>query len=117
MPVAKSLYAEAAAPRPNPYDFPAGLAYDNTLAMHRWTVLNDLIGVWLIDAHADLKAAWKNIINQGCPPALVSRLDAPPITEKELESLARTWNDPRLKQEVIRTWSQAARSRYETLKK
>lgn len=117
MPVLKSLYAEAAAPRPNPYDFPAGLAYDNTLAMRRWNVLNDLIGVWLIDAHADLKSAWKNIIDKGCPPELAGRLGEPPVTEKELESLARTWNDPRLKQGVIETWSQAARSRYKTLNK
>lgn len=117
LPVLKSLYRGTDAPRPDPYAFPAGLIYDNELATRRWTLLNDLIGVWLIDAHADLGAAWKNLIARGCPPSRVDQLCAPPVTEKELEALARTWNDPRRKQEVKRTWALSARSRYESLKR
>lgn len=110
MPVLKSLYAEAAAPKPNPYSFTAGLAYDNELATRRWTVLNDLMGVWLIDAHSDLKAAWK--IDMTREPALAADLCRPPLTEKELEALIPTWNNPRRKQEVMQEWSKAAQVRY-----
>ncbi len=117
LPVLKSLYRESAAPQPNPYDFPTGLIYDNDLATRRWTLLNDLMGVWLIDAHSDLRTAWKTLIAQDCPPARVEQLCAPPITEKELEAFARTWNDPRRKQEVMRAWAMSARSRYESLKR
>ena len=117
LPVLKSLYQEPSAPQPNPYGVPAGLVYDNDLATRRWALLNDLMGVWLIDAHADLRAAWKTLIAQGCPPAKVDLLGAPPATEKELEALARTWNDPRRKQDVMRTWALSARSRYESLKR
>jgi len=110
MPVLKALYAEAAAPKPNPYDFPAGLAYDNELATRRWNILNDLMGVWLIDAHADLKAAWKNCMIQN--PELATELCRPPLTEKELETLIPKWKDSRHKQEIMQQWSKAAQLRY-----
>ena len=117
MPVARSLYADPAAPRPNPYDFPAGLAYDNDLATRRWAVLNDLMGVWLIDAHADLQAAWRSILSQsGDTSRQAAALGQAPLEEKELEALARKWNDPRFKQAVLQAWSQAARTRYTALR-
>jgi ABC-type Fe3+ transport system substrate-binding protein len=115
MPVVKACYADADAPRPDPYDFPAGLEYDNDKGMRRWNVLNDMMGVWLIDAHADLRAAWQNIIAQGCPSNLVSELCTPPIEESELEGLAATWKDPRRKQDVMQSWSRTARERYQRL--
>ncbi|MEI8139300.1 MAG: extracellular solute-binding protein [bacterium] len=110
MPVLKALYAEAAAPKPNPYDFPSGLAYDNELATRRWNILNDLMGVWLIDAHADLKIAWKDCMNRD--PGLAEELCRPPLTEKSLEALIPIWKDSRRKQEVMQQWSKEAQLRY-----
>lgn len=117
MPVMKGLYQEPYAPQPNPYDFPSGLAYDNALATRRWSVLNDLMGIWLIDAHADLQSAWNTLIAQGASPERVTRLCAPPVTEKELDELAQKWNDPRFKQEIMQSWSLSARTRYESIKR
>lgn len=114
MPVLKALYADAAAPKPNPYDFPAGLAYDNELATRRWNLLNDLMGVWLIDAHADLKSAWKQCMNRD--PVVAEALCRPPLTEKELEALIPVWKDPRRKQEIMQQWSSAAQQRYKNFK-
>ena len=110
MPVLKTLYTEAAAPKPNPYDFPTGLAYDNELATRRWNILNDLMGVWLIDAHSDLKTAWKSCMTTD--PVMAEEICRPPLTEKELEALIPTWKDSRKKQEVMHQWSKAAQSRY-----
>jgi ABC-type Fe3+ transport system substrate-binding protein len=115
MPVVKACYAETGAPGTDPYDFPAGLVYDNDKGMRRWNVLNDLMGVWLIDAHADLQSAWQKIIARGCPPDQVAELCRPPIGEKELEALAATWKDARRKQEVMQSWARAARERYQRL--
>lgn len=112
MPVLKALYADADAPKPNPYDFPTGLAYDNDLATRRWNILNDLMGVWLIDAHSDLKAAWKQCLTRD--PARAEKLCCQPLTEKELEALIPVWKDPRRKQDVMQQWSQAAQTRYKT---
>jgi hypothetical protein len=85
--------------------------------MRRWTVLNDLMGVWLIDAHSELQAAWKTLIARGLPARDVEALTAPPVTEKELEAMAGKWNDPRLKQEIMQAWSRAAKTRYDSLRR
>jgi ABC-type Fe3+ transport system substrate-binding protein len=116
MPVVKSCYADPDAPRPNPYDFPAGLAYDNEKGMRRWNVLNDLLGVWLIDAHGDLRGAWRAVIARGCLPDDVAALCAPPLAEAELDKLAQTWKDPRRKHDGMQSWALAARERYRRLK-
>jgi hypothetical protein len=110
MPVLKGLYAEAAAPKPNPYDFPSGLVYENELATRRWNILNDLMGVWLIDAHADLKIAWKDCMTRD--PKIAEELCRPPLTKNELEALIPTWKDSRRKQEVMQQWAKEAQSRY-----
>jgi ABC-type Fe3+ transport system substrate-binding protein len=115
MPVVRACYTDSDAPGPDPYDFPAGVAYDNDKAMQRWNVLNDLMGVWLIDAHAGLQSAWRNLIAQGCPPDRVAELCRPPVEEKDLQALAATWKDARLKQAAMQSWARAARDRYQRL--
>ena len=115
MPVVRALYLDPNAPKPDPYQFPASFEFSSDKGSRRWATLNDLMGVWLIDAHADLRAAWKRVIDAGCPPDLVAELCAPPLSEKELDSLAETWKDSRRKQDVMRSWAVAARERYTRL--
>ena len=115
MPVVRALYREPLAPQPDPYSLPAGFSYDNDKGTRRWSVLNDMLGVWLIDAHADLRRAWKRLIDQSCPPDKVAELCAPPVSEKELDALIKVWKDPRRKQDVMRAWAVAAQARYRHL--
>ena len=115
MPVVQALYREPGAPQPDPYGFPAGFPYDDRKGSRRLNVLNDLLGIWLIDAQTDLRAAWQRVIAQGCPPDLVAQLCAAPVTEKELQELAQAWKDPRRKQDVTSRWSRAAEKRYRHL--
>jgi iron(III) transport system substrate-binding protein len=112
MPVAEALYADPAAPQPNPYTIPAGFIYDNEKGMRRWNVLNDLMGVWLIDAHPDLRDAWKRLIDRGTVGSDAAALGAPPLTEQALDALAVEWKDPRRRQEIMLDWSRAAQKRY-----
>jgi len=112
MPVVRTRYSDPDAPRPNPYDFPAGLEYDNTKGTLRWNILNDLMGVWLLDAHADLRRAWERTIAAGCPPDRVAALCATPVRESELETLIPRWSDSRFRQDTMQQWSRAARDRY-----
>lgn len=115
MPVVQSLYADPAAPQPNPYTIPAGFTYDNDRGMRRWNVLNDLMGVWLIDAHADLRAAWQRVIARGCRPSEVDGLGQPPLTEAQLDSLVKVWKDSRQRQEAMLAWARTAQQRYREL--
>jgi ABC-type Fe3+ transport system substrate-binding protein len=112
MPVLEASYCESGALDVNPYRLPQGLHYDDAKGSRRYNVLNDLMGVWLIDGQSELKLAWKNIIEKGCPADLVRQLCAPPVSESELTTLAEEWKDPRRKQEIMRKWGDEARGRY-----
>jgi iron(III) transport system substrate-binding protein len=112
MPVVKARYADPDAPKPDPYAFPAGFTYDNDKGTRHWNVLNDLMGVWLIDAHPDLRRAWARVIALGCPPDRVAELCASPLSESEFDTLIPRWKDPRQRQDIMQQWSLAARERY-----
>ena len=56
MPVVETLYRESGAPEVNPYSLPQGLHYDDAKGSRRYNVLNDLMGVWLIDGQSDPEA-------------------------------------------------------------
>jgi hypothetical protein len=71
-----------------------------------------MIGVCLIDAHADLAAAWKAVIAAGCPDALVSALCAAPEPEGRMDELAAGWEDSRYRLAAVNRWSREARARY-----
>ena len=115
MPVRAGLYRDPLAPRPNPYTLPAGMTYDTEKSSRRWDTLNDLCGVWLLDAHADLRRAWQAVIRRGCRPEEVARLTAPPVSEAELDALRQVWRDPRRRETVLRRWADEARTRYRVL--
>jgi ABC-type Fe3+ transport system substrate-binding protein len=112
MPVLAPLYREPYAPPVNPYDTPAGFVYDDGKGSQRWNVLNDLMGVWLLDAHADLQRAWRRTIAAGAPSNRVARLCAPPVTEADFKNLAGLWKDPRQRQDTMERWALEARQRY-----
>jgi len=114
-PVRADLYEAPDAPATRPYDYRASFVYDTGKGDRRWRFLNDLIGVWLIDAHGSLTAAWRSIIERGCPQEPVSRLCAVPVSEQEAEQMASEWKNPRRRQEIMNRWAQESRRRYREL--
>jgi len=116
MPVREALYGDRDAPKPNPFRYGGGgFAYDTAAAGRHWDLVNDLMGVWLIEAHGDLRRAWRAVIDRGALPDEVEALCRPPVTETELNRLAGEWKDPRVRLRVMREWSDAARARYRRL--
>jgi len=75
-----------------------------------------MIGVCLIDAHADLAAAWSAIVRNGMDPDQFERLCAPPVSGAELEGLVSQWKNPRTRLRVMTGWSEQAVRRYRTLR-
>ncbi len=113
MPVREALYADPDAPRSNPFRYGAGgFVYDTKGGGRRWDLVNDLMGVWLIEAHPDLRRAWRAVIERGSDPAEIERLCRPPLTEAEMDRLAGEWKDSRVRLRVMREWADAARARY-----
>ena len=115
MPVRAELYADADAPHVAPYSYRARFSYDSELGDRRWTIVNDCIGSWLIDPHADLVAAWARVRAAGCPREAVEALFAPPCSESEMADLAKNWKDATRADTRIR-WSQEAPARYRSIR-
>lgn len=111
-PVREPLYADPHAPRVNPYLMKPGFKFDNARDDRRRRILDDMMGVWLIDAHPDLVKAWNRIRNSGVDSRAAIELTAPPVSEDELMKLAVEWKDPRKRQEIMTRWASQAQERY-----
>jgi len=117
LPVRRSLYG-AGLPTSvtmNPFSWSSTLQFDADLASSRWRILEDLARAAIIDIHADLRDAWKAVIDAGelDHPELVEELTRPPVTGEELLRLAREeWPDDALRSARKRKWTETARRRY-----
>lgn len=113
MPVRRDLYDDPQAPKARPYDMEAGFIYDDPKGSRRWRIINDLVGVWLIDSHRDLVDAWGAVLSAGSLPEQVAALGRTPVTEAELEDLIKRWDDSRARLDVMNGWAESARQRYQ----
>ncbi len=113
--VSPKAYEETAGRRlglVNPFTRGDFLKFDLEKAGIVRDTLNDLYGAVLVDAHADLKKAWKHVIDGGQKPELVAALLAAPVTEAELRALAPKWGDEVFRNQTLNKWSAAAKARY-----
>ncbi|MSS71255.1 MAG: extracellular solute-binding protein [Candidatus Latescibacteria bacterium] len=94
----------------NPFLWETGLRYDSAKGAKRWNVLNDLIGVLLIDSHAQLSEAWKRQIREGLSPE--GGLAAMPVSEAEALALADRWKDVEFRSRTLSAWTVFARKKY-----
>lgn len=78
-------------------------------------VLADLVGVFHIDHHNDLKAAWQAVIKRGAKPEELKKLGQTPLSEDELWKLTKVWNNQKERNQVLNRWSQLAKERYQHL--
>jgi ABC-type Fe3+ transport system substrate-binding protein len=116
LPVQADLYSDdPQAPSTRPYSYTSGFAYDTDAAGKRWRIINDLVGVWLIDAHPELTTAWQAVCADGLSKEEITALTAAPVSADELEALATRWGDSRFRLDTMTRWSQAAQARYKGL--
>jgi len=105
----------------DPFTQKNALRYDSKLGQQRWDALNDLIGTVIVDAHDDLAAAWKAVVESSLRIdrlALEQELFQPPCTEAELMAHARRIIEqgPRARAAQINQWGEDARSRYRAIR-
>ncbi|MEI6972221.1 MAG: extracellular solute-binding protein [bacterium] len=115
MPVRKSCYDTPGGPAARPYEQGSGLKFDARKESARRDIVAAMIGVFMIDAHSELAAAWKRVIADGMRPDDVSRLCKPPVAESDLLVLSKLWGDPREKARISAEWSAVARRRYRAI--
>lgn len=97
----------------NPFKDTRGFSYDFKKDSARWSVLNDLIGAFVIDTHADLAKAWKRVAKRKNPAAA---LGAFPVSEKETMSLAAKWDNAEFRNAKIASWLKTAGEKYKKVK-
>ena len=101
---------------PNPFALEVPpFQYDSDKGSDRWTIVNDLFGVLIIDSHKDLVNAWKAIQKSKDPAkqaAAIAALTQMPITEAEAMQMATTWKDPSIRNEKIKEWGQFAKQKF-----
>jgi len=105
-------YQKEAAISINPFRWKSDLIYDATTGGARWNIVNDLIGVMVIDSHAALQQSWQAAIKSGLSDTKRKQLSAMPITAAEAQELAQTWRDPEVRNRTLATWTTFARTKY-----
>lgn len=109
----EELQSEAAVTL-NPFEWTSDLKYDSETVSSRWGLLNDLIGVLIIDSHEELKRAWREAMSDGVSADELGRLAAVPLNESESLEMGRLWRDPELRNKMLAEWTVFARKKYGT---
>jgi ABC-type Fe3+ transport system substrate-binding protein len=120
--VVEELYAEyppdvRSVGTANPFLTRSTISYNSKLGNARWDALNDLLGAVLVDAHADLASAWREILKLPVSPRrerFEHQLFAPPCSADDLMSHARGIVEfgPRVRTGTVNRWGEEARRRY-----
>ena len=96
----------------NPFRWRSSFRYDSEKGSRRWSVINDLIGVMIIDSHAQLVEAWKKVIEGGMREEAMKGISQAPVSEEEALSLVPGWRNPEIRNRKISAWAQFAREKY-----
>ena len=114
--VLPSLYALSArhtAVELNPFSWRSNFVFDEKLSSARYGIVNDLVGVMVIDSKELLTQAWKRGLALRLSEEEWQRLGAMPVTEAEALDLATTqWTDPVLRNQKLNEWSEFALEKY-----
>ena len=106
----------------NPFELRKTIQYNSKLGSQRWDAVNDAIGAIIIDAHADLSAAWKAVLQlqeARKRSELETELFAPICSEEELMTHARNIMEksPRVRTATVNRWGEIARQRYRAVRR
>ena len=100
----------------NPFAMNTVMTYDREKGGLRKDIINDLIGAVAIDTHAELKRAYKAIINRGMPEAYLGPLSRLPLSEEEALELAKEkWKDAGFRAAKIAEWIEQSRRRFQDI--
>jgi ABC-type Fe3+ transport system substrate-binding protein len=89
-------------------------AYSDSLTESRWALVNDALGLWMVDSHAAAHAAWR-ALNAATPrdrdPAAwqaalsANRFFRPPAPWAEMQADAERWKEETFRNETMARWA------------
>lgn len=101
--------------RINPFKWSSSFVYDATKGSARWSIINDLVGVFIIDAHRALQSRWEQAIIEGNTGEMLKHLGKMPITEEEAMALGTDkWKDPAFRNQTLLAWGKIGEDKYDT---
>jgi len=119
MPVRPDLYRryrEVSNIEFSPFEVKQRFRYDSRLARDRREVVAALAGAVLVDAHPELRAAWRAVIRRGSTAGDRKALGRMPVSEKEASTLAGSiWPDPVARNRMKIDWQSWALLKYQRL--
>ncbi len=96
----------------NPFTWQSSFVYDAEKGAVRRHIVDDMIGVFVIDAHASLQRRWQQALEEGNQERVLPALGAMPITEEESLSLGDQWRDQAFRNRTLLSWSRLAAEKY-----
>ncbi len=96
----------------NPFTWESSFVYDAVKGAARRHIVDDMIGVFVIDAHAALQRTWLRAIESGDVERVLPSLGAVPITEAESLTLGDRWRDQAFRNRTLLSWSRMAAEKY-----
>ncbi|NLB55827.1 MAG: extracellular solute-binding protein, partial [Lentisphaerae bacterium] len=100
----------------DPGEWKSGFVYDAAKGSKRWTILNDLIGAFIIDTHFELARAWRVAMTLPESDPRRVQLLTPPLTEEELMKFADgQWNEPAFRASNVSAWTVKAKNLYRNI--
>jgi hypothetical protein len=101
----------------NPFTSSGKFIFNNSLSAQRWSLINDLIGIALIDRNNDLQLAWRHMHN---PQSFLSDTtwQNMPLSEADcLQLTGHEWQNPIRKNEILLSWHNFFTEKYKRLSK
>jgi len=96
----------------NPFTWKSSFVYDAGKGAARRHIVDDMIGVFVIDAHAALQRSWKRAMETGETDQVLPALGAVPISEEESLALGERWRDQAFRNRTLLSWSRLAAEKY-----
>ncbi len=96
----------------NPFTWESSFVYDAMKGAARRHIVDDMIGVFVIDAHAALQRRWLRAMEEGDLARVLPALGAVPITEEESLALGDRWRDQTFRNRTLLAWSRVAAEKY-----
>ena len=96
----------------NPFTWTSSFVYDAEKGVARRHIVDDMIGVFVIDAHASLQRRWRRAMEDGDVERVLPALASMPITEEESLVLGDRWRDQAFRNRTLLSWSRMAEEKY-----
>lgn len=100
----------------NPFEWKTSMHYNAVLGAERWELINSLIGALFVDAHEQLRGAFRALIEAGMPKDLLKEFAQVPLNEDEAMKLAPEWMKGKiLSSKYEAKWASYAQAKYKRI--